>query len=137
GFFNVGDQCFKLFTDSRRSWDSAKAKCQAEGLQLAVPTDPVLLGRHIVDNIDDGNYAWLGARGDNTALKWERYGTRIISGPSDGFYGLFHPGDYPGPDVTTSHCLMLLSQAYNLNWLPQHPFHSSSCSNKYYTLCEA
>ncbi|CAL4110230.1 unnamed protein product, partial [Meganyctiphanes norvegica] len=50
GFFRIGNQCFKLFTDSQRSWDSAKLKCQAEGLQQAEPNDPLTLRKYIIDN---------------------------------------------------------------------------------------
>ncbi|CAL4092340.1 unnamed protein product [Meganyctiphanes norvegica] len=131
GFFRIGNQCFKLFTDARRSWHSAKIKCQDEGLQQAKPNDPVTLRKYIVDNFDTKYSAWLGARGDNTALKWERNGMRISSSNPLWFTG------YPGRYVTTSSCLSLRSKSVFMKKQPSHPFQPSRCTATFlYALCE-
>ncbi|CAL4110228.1 unnamed protein product, partial [Meganyctiphanes norvegica] len=131
GFFKIGNQCFKFFPNIRHSWQGAKSKCQAEGLQQAKPNDPVTLRKYIVDNIGD-KVAWLGAKGDNTAFKWDRNGMMIRN--SDPLWWPRHPGHR----VTTSYCLSLLSDSNSMSHFPTRPFFSDTCSASYiYALCEA
>ncbi|CAL4149113.1 unnamed protein product, partial [Meganyctiphanes norvegica] len=131
GFFKIGNQCFKLFTDMKRSWYNAKIKCQDEGLQQAKPNDPLTLRRYIIEKYGN-KCAWLGARGDNTAFKWERNGKRISSSSDLWWAG------HPGRKVTKGFCLLLLSTSTHLRQQPSHPLISFICTKmKYYALCEA
>ncbi|CAL4237940.1 unnamed protein product, partial [Meganyctiphanes norvegica] len=93
--FKIGSNCYKIYTDTIRSWDDSKSKCEAEGLVMATkPDDAITLRKYIVETYGD-NYVYLDARGDNTEFRWLRTDEAISNTDA-----LWRHG-YPGTKVTT------------------------------------
>ncbi|CAL4193200.1 unnamed protein product, partial [Meganyctiphanes norvegica] len=77
GFFKIGSKCYKIYTDTTRSWEAAKSKCEAVDLVLPTKTDDAnILRKYILDTYGD-MWVWMGARGVGTEFQWVRSGEAI------------------------------------------------------------
>ncbi|CAL4067254.1 unnamed protein product, partial [Meganyctiphanes norvegica] len=119
-------QCFKYFNDTTRSWTSAVSKCQAEGLVLAEPYDPVAVRAYIVTKYGGSQWTWINGRGTGSYMKLQRSGAYVYSGNAYWWNG--HPSSY----VSTSYCLMFTT---NYSWMKSYPiqtYYTWSCTNRAY-----
>ncbi|CAL4063343.1 unnamed protein product, partial [Meganyctiphanes norvegica] len=130
GFNRIGSKCYKMYTDTGRSWDNAKSWCEAEGLVMAGKPDDAITFRAALIEIYGNGRVWLDARGDNTQFRWERNNEAISNTDA-----LWFPR-MTGSKVTTSHCLGLLAHNYFSNVYPTQPFYPGSCSWRWSTICE-
>lgn len=129
GFFELSNQCFKLYDDTRRNFWEAKAKCEAENLRLAEPRDPIALFDYLVENYEEGTrWTWLGAQGDGQTVNW--LDGKNVDDHCDSCWRSGHPGNR----VSTSFCLVLTSHKNNPR--PDKPFFSQPCHLRNPILCE-
>ncbi|CAL4118457.1 unnamed protein product [Meganyctiphanes norvegica] len=84
GFVGVGSECFQVHDNEFLRWDVARQHCKEEGLDLAAPSDPVML-RDFLQQHDLGYDYWLGARGTGDGFFW------INGEPVDGPWQPGHP----------------------------------------------
>ncbi|CAL4175052.1 unnamed protein product [Meganyctiphanes norvegica] len=129
GFFKIGSQCYKMYSDTRRTWNDSKAWCEVEGYVMATkPDDAITLRQYIMEHIGDGNVN-LGARGDGSVFRWVDTDEAISN--TDDLWWADHPSD-----VTTWDCLVLASHEFWMYKGPTQPFFSSDCTGKRRTLCQ-
>ncbi|CAL4116056.1 unnamed protein product [Meganyctiphanes norvegica] len=128
---NGSEQCFKIYNDVPRTWYEAQAKCEADGLIIANPSETVAaaLRKDLLDKYGEGE-VWLNARSDGTKFVWLSNGTELrINNP------LWFPM-MPGIHVTTDHFLHLLVSNDSWSQYPEQPYASELYSVPRNTLCE-
>ncbi|CAL4123035.1 unnamed protein product [Meganyctiphanes norvegica] len=133
GFFLLRStwQCFKIYTDTKRSGLQAREHCASEGLLMPEPYDVLALQRYIVERYES-KYVWLNARADGSVFRWES-DNRAISSDRNPYWASTHPTG----KVSSNHCLLLLSGVYELQKYPGEPFASYPCdATSYYAMCE-
>ncbi|CAL4063977.1 unnamed protein product, partial [Meganyctiphanes norvegica] len=132
GFFLSpgGDQCFKAYVDSSRSWSSAESKCKIHRMELAKPQDPLGLRSYLNARYGDKGY-WLNARGGSGSSYYWRSDDTVL--PSNS--GLWMP-NYPGGRTGSSYCLAISAYSSHIASNPGRPYSPSTCTNKYYTVCQ-
>ncbi|CAL4209121.1 unnamed protein product, partial [Meganyctiphanes norvegica] len=122
GFFNIGSKCYKIYTDTTRSWEAAKSKCEAEDLVLPTKTDDAnILRKYIVDTYGD-MWVWMGARGVGTEFQWVRSGDAISNTSPLWWNG------QPNGNTGTDRCLLLTSNKPDWANQPTHPYYPLKCS---------
>ncbi|CAL4158965.1 unnamed protein product, partial [Meganyctiphanes norvegica] len=121
GFFRIGKTCYKAYSSSASSWDEARKMCIQDGLKLAEPHNPTVVGDYLFTVTGNHNY-WLGGRGDGNRIRWSS-GEAIP--PS---WAPWRPGN-PGNKVGTKYCLGLAPENR------YHPLTSTACSMELYPLC--
>merc|ERR1711962_664377 len=134
--FNPWHQCFK-FINKKVSWEDAKIACHDEGLQLAIPMDPVPVTDWLARNeVDDDEYVWIDARGNgNGNIVWQRTG-EVIS--NDNRYWYTENSGMPSDYTSAYYCLELLTDYYYIEkvGMEERPFYVTGCTKLRYPLCE-
>ncbi|CAL4089094.1 unnamed protein product [Meganyctiphanes norvegica] len=134
GFFmstGPSRQCFKQFRDTYRNWASAVSKCQAEGLVLAEPYDPVTVRSYLVQRYGGSRWTWINGRGTGSYVTLQRSGAYVYSGNSYWYSG------QPGSRTSSSYCLILMTSYANMKSYPNNTYYTYSCSSaSFFTLCE-
>merc|ERR1719391_1777800 len=134
--FNPWHQCLK-FINEKLSWEDAKIACHNEGLQLAIPMDPVAVTDWLyIYEVDEDEYVWIDARGNgNGNIVWQRTG-EVIS--NDNRYWYTEKDGMPSSFTSASYCLELLTDYYYLTkaGMEERPFYVTGCDRLRYPLCE-
>merc|ERR1711962_1158294 len=134
--FNPWHQCFK-FINKKVSWEDAKIACHDEGLQLAIPMDPVPVTEWLTSyEVDDDEYVWIDARGNgNGNIVWQRTG-EVIS--NDNRYWYTENSGMPSDYTSAYYCLELLTDYYYIEkvGMEERPFYVTGCTKLRYPLCE-
>jgi len=122
GFFHIGNQCYKAYSNSASSWAEARKMCNQAHLSLAEPHDPIAVADYLETVTGNSNY-WLGGKGDGYRFRW----TSGDAMPQN--WAPWKAGN-PGHKVGTSYCLSLA---------PEHrttPLTSTTCNTPLYPLCQ-
>ncbi|CAL4075837.1 unnamed protein product [Meganyctiphanes norvegica] len=77
GFFALGDECFKLFSEEEVAWGVADIRCtkfDRPHTFLAEPKDSAALAQYVFDNGGRLHHYWVGGRGTGASIKWNSGG---------------------------------------------------------------
>ncbi|CAL4063730.1 unnamed protein product [Meganyctiphanes norvegica] len=139
GYFKIpaSDACFKIFLDKKRSWYEVNEKCQAEGMTMAKPDDPVTARNYLNTRYGEQSdvgwpYVWLPARGTGSTVNWQDNGGEISSDSPLWTY------EHPGGMTSSSYCLLLITDDDYRKAHPLHqsPYYMQTCTTTDYALCE-
>merc|ERR1719244_851598 len=129
GSFEVREVCFKLLADKERNWDDGKAKCEAEGLILAEPTESTALPlrKFLMDTYGD-EYIWIGGRGTGAHIVWDYSKAKVDNESPLWAFGKQHNTD-------ASRCMQILAWQSFLTHQPDGPYSFTYCTLKRFALC--
>ncbi|CAL4110811.1 unnamed protein product [Meganyctiphanes norvegica] len=131
GFF-MSSECFVPITDSGRTWTDAAAKCQAQNMKLAEPSNKVAVAlRTLLLNRYGTGHFWMNAKANGSHFIWQHSNT-VLSTANP----LWWPGEPKIRQLTTNYCMALLTGDSTWKKNPDNPYGPWKCSSSYYTLCE-